>query len=164
MAKAGSKAEKPSPGDRDLTRNRKASHDYELGQRYEAGLVLLGSEARSLRDNAPGLADSWVELDRAGEAWVRHLRIPVLPHAAFGHEELRPRKLLLHAHELAQLRAAVEREGMTLVPTRLYYKKGRAKLELAVAEGRKKHDKRHAIAERDAEREARAAIQRARKG
>jgi SsrA-binding protein len=91
------------------------------------------------------------------------MRIQPLSHAAFAHTETRPRKLLLHDYEIAKLRAATEREGMTLIPTRLYYKKGKAKLEVAVAQGLKKHDKREAIKTQTAEREARAAIARARK-
>lgn len=149
--------------DRVLTQNRRARHDYELHDRYEAGLVLIGSEARSLRDLSPNLTDAYVDIDRNGEAWVHHMRIQPLRHAAFGHSETRPRKLLLHDYEIAKLRAATERAGMTLIPTKLYYKKGRAKLEVAVAEGRKKHDKREAIKTQTAEREARAAIARARK-
>jgi SsrA-binding protein len=149
--------------DRVLAQNKRARHDYELSDRYEAGLVLIGSEARSLRDLAPNLTDSFVDIDRNGEAWVMQMRIQPLSHAAFAHTETRPRKLLLHDYEIAKLRAATEREGMTLIPTRLYYKKGKAKLEVAVAQGLKRHDKREAIKTQTAEREARAAIARARK-
>lgn len=125
--------------------------------------MLIGSEARSLRDTSPGITEAWVEIDRQGEAWVRQMRIATLPHAAFAHEELRPRKLLLHRDEIQKLRAAVEREGMTLVPTKIYFKNGRAKLEFALARGKKKHDVRQAIKERQADLEARAAMQRGRK-
>lgn len=162
-------AEKPkSKGDKSqdrlLAQNRRANFDYELGDRYEAGLSLMGSEARSLRDAAPSLVDSFVDIDRRGEAWVMHMRIQPLRHAAFAHSETRPRKLLLNRKELDQMRAAVEREGMTLVPTKIYFKKGRAKLEVAVARGKKKSDKREAIKTKTAEREARAEIDRSRKG
>jgi SsrA-binding protein len=163
MAKSGSKKSAAAEGQVVLATNRRASHDYELGKRFEAGLCLIGSEARSLRQTSPGLSDAYVDIDRRGEAWVRQLRIAPMNHAAFGHEETRPRKLLLHRHELEELRGALERDGMTLVPLRLYHLKGRAKLELAIARGRKKYDKRAAIKARTAEDEARAAMARGRK-
>lgn len=163
MSGSKKKAEVDKSADRLLAQNKRARHDYELGDRYEAGLSLIGSEARSLRDSAPNLTDSFVDIDRNGEAWVHHMRIQPMKHAAFGHAETRPRKLLLHAYEIQRLKAATEREGMTLVPTKIYFKNGRAKLEVAVAEGRKKHDKREALKTKTAEREARAAIARQRK-
>lgn len=150
--------------DRVLAQNRRAGREYELGDRYEAGLQLMGSEARSLRDAAPSLVDSFVDIDRRGEAWVMHMRIQPLRHAAFAHAETRPRKLLLNRQELDRLRASIDREGMTLIPTKIYFKKGRAKLEIALARGLKKGDKREAIKTKTAEREARADINRARKG
>jgi SsrA-binding protein len=151
-------------GDRLVGKNRRAQFEYELGERHEAGLVLIGSEARSLRINAPGLSDAWVDIDSRGQAWVKGLRIPILKHAAFGHDETRMRKLLLHAEEIESLRAAVEREGMTLVVTKVYFKNSRAKLEVAVARGRKKYDKRQLLRERDAAREAQQAMRRAKHG
>jgi SsrA-binding protein len=151
-------------GDRLVGKNRRAQFEYELGERHEAGLVLIGSEARSLRLNAPGLSDAWVDIDSRNQAWVKGLRIPVLKHAAFGHDETRKRKLLLHAEEIEELKSAVEREGMTLVVTKVYFKNNRAKLELAVARGRKKHDKRQLLRERDAAREAQQAMRRAKNG
>ena len=144
--------------------NRRAHFDYELGDRYEAGLSLLGSEARSLRENGADVSTAWVDVDSRGEAHVREMRIPVLPHAAFGHEERRARKLLLHRGEIEQLRGSIERDGMTLVVTRCYFKEGRAKLEIALAKGKKKHDKRQAVRERESAREARQAIRRGRRG
>ena len=163
MAKA-KKPNAPAPnGDRVLATNRRARFDYELGDKYEAGISLIGSEARSLRDTAPGLNEAWVELDKRGEVWVRQMRIAPMVHAAFSHDEVRPRKLLLHRTEIDRIRAAVDREGMTLIPTQIYFKKGRAKLEFAVAEGKKKHDKRAAIKAREADFEAKAAMQRGRK-
>lgn len=164
MAAEKSKSKGDKSQDRLLAQNRRASHDYDLGDRYEAGLELMGSEARSLRDAAPSLVDSFVDINRQGEAWVMHMRIQPLRHAAFAHAETRPRKLLLHRQELDRLKAAIEREGMTLVPTKIYFKKGRAKLEIALARGRKKGDKREAIKTKTAEREAKAEINRARKG
>ena len=151
-------------GDRLVSQNRRASFDYELGETFEAGLVLIGSEVRSLRDRSADLSDAWVDIDRYGEAWVKGMRIPPMTHAAFGHEERRPRKLLLHSHEIESLRGAAEREGMTLIVTKCYFKNNRAKIEVALARGRKRHDKRMAVREREADREARQAVRRGRDG
>ncbi len=150
-------------GERVVAKNRRAHFDYELGQSYEAGMCLIGSEVRSLRENGGDLVDAWVDIDFRGEAWVRGMRIPPLKHAAFGHEEKRARKLLLNRTELDRLKGSIERDGMTLVATKCYFKDNRAKLEIALARGRKKHDKRQAIRERDADKEARQAIARARR-
>lgn len=158
MAKS-SPATKPA-GDRLVAKNRRAYFDYEIGDTYEAGLALIGSEVRALRETGADLGDAWVDIDRRGEAWVKGLRIPPLQHAAFGHEERRPRKLLLHDWEIERLRSAVERDGMTLICTKCYFKNNRAKLEVAVARGRKKHDKRRAIKDREDVREARQAARR----
>lgn len=151
-------------GDRLVSKNRRAHFDYELGQSYEAGIQLIGSEVRSIRENGADLVDAWVEIDQRGEAWVRGMRIPPLKHAAFGHEEKRVRKLLLHREQIDRLKSSVEREGMTLIATKCYIKNNHAKLEVSLAKGRKTHDKRQAIKERDADKEARAAIGRARRG
>jgi SsrA-binding protein len=160
MAK-GSPAEKPG-GDRLVSKNRRAYYDYEIGDTYEAGLALIGSEVRSLRETGADLSDAWVDVDRRGEAWVKGLRIPPLKHAAFGHEERRPRKLLLHDYEIDRLRGALERDGMTLICTKCYFKHNRAKIEVAIARGKKKHDKRQSVKEREAAREARQAVRRGR--
>ncbi len=157
----------PSPekqGDRLVARNRRAQFDYELGEAFEAGLVLIGSEVRSMRANTAGLSDAWVDIDERGEAWVKGMRIPELKHAAFSHSEKRTRKLLLHAEELAKMKAASEREGMTLVATKCYFKNNKAKLEVCLARGRKQHDKRQVLKEREATREAQAAMRRVRRG
>ena len=142
--------------------NRRAGFDFELGEKFEAGLSLLGSEARSLRVNGADVSTAWVDINHRGEAFVREMRIPVLNHAAFGHEERRPRKLLLHRAEIETLRGSIEREGMTLIVTRCYFKEGRAKLEFAVARGKKKHDKRQSLREKESSKEARQAIRRGR--
>jgi SsrA-binding protein len=149
-----------SSSDRLVSKNRRAQFDYELGDRYEAGLVLIGSEARSLREHAADLRDAWVDIDARNEAWVKGLKIPEMAHAAFGHDEKRPRKLLLHSDQIRKLRAKLEAEGMTLVVTQCYFKQGRVKLEVAVARGKKKYDKRRTVKEREATREAQAAIRR----
>lgn len=160
MAKgSGAAAKAGKSQDRVIAANRRAHFDYELGERYEAGLVLMGSEARSLRDNATDLSDAWVDI-RNGEAFVKQMRIPTLAHAAFAHEETRPRKLLLHRSQIETLGGAVARDRMTLVVTKAYYKGGRAKIEIALGKGRKAHDKRHVIREREESKEARDAMRR----
>lgn len=148
-------------GDRLVAKNRRARFDYELVDTFEAGLVLIGSEVRALREGSADLSDAWVEIQR-GEAYVKGLRIPTLKHAAFAHEEKRVRKLLLHGAQIEAIQGALERERMTVVATKLYFKQGKAKLEIATARGKQLHDKRQAIKERDAAKEARQAI-RARK-
>ena len=154
---------KKGGGDRLVSKNRRASFDYELGDAYEAGLVLIGSEARSLRENTADLTDAWVDIDGRNEAWVRGMRVPPLKHSSFGHEERRPRKLLLHREQIDKLRGQVEREGMTLIVTKCYIKSGRAKLEFALARGKKTHDKRQALRTKMDERDAEAAMRRGRK-
>jgi SsrA-binding protein len=154
---------KKGGGDRLISKNRRASFNYELGDAYEAGLVLIGSEARSLRESTADLTDAWVDIDARNEAWVKGMRIPPLKHASFGHDERRPRKLLLHREQIDKLRGQVEREGMTLIVTKCYIKSGRAKLEFAIARGKKTHDKRHALRTKMDERDAEAAMRRGRK-
>jgi SsrA-binding protein len=148
-------------GDRLVSRNKRASFNYELSDTFEAGVVLIGSEVRSLRAQGCDLTDAWVDIQN-DEAWVKGMSIPTLKHAAFGHDEKRVRKLLLHREQIEQLRGAVEREGMTLVVTKVYFKDNRCKVEVALARGKKKHDRRQAIRERDMKREAAAAMRRGR--
>jgi SsrA-binding protein len=162
---ARDKAAKPKVGgDRLVSKNRRAFFDYEIGDSYEAGLVLIGSEVRSLRENAADLTDAWVDIDGRGEAWVKGMRIPPLRHAAFGHEERRPRKLLLHREQIDRMRGLTQRDGMTLIVTKCYFKDNRLKIEVAAGKGRKKHDKRQALRERDADKEARVAMRGGRRG
>jgi SsrA-binding protein len=142
--------------------NRRASFDYELSDKYEAGVSLLGSEVRSLRVNGGDVSTAWVDINHRGEAWLKEMRIPPLTHAAFGHEERRVRKLLLHREEIERLRGSVERDGMTIVVTKCYFKNGRAKMEIALARGKKKHDKRQSLREKDSAKEARQAMRRGR--
>jgi SsrA-binding protein len=159
---ASKKTASSDPDVQNIAVNRKAGFEYELGERYEAGLVLVGSEVKSLRNGSANISESWAVI-RNGEAFVEGMRIGVLKHAAFGHGETRPRKLLLHEREIQQLQAEIDRRGMTIIVTRIYFRKGRAKLELAVARGRRDHDKREAIKDREAQREARSAMDRARR-
>lgn len=151
-------------GDRLVSQNRRASFDYHIEDKLEAGMVLIGSEARSLREHTADLTEAWIDVDRRGEAWVKNMRIPHLKHAAFGHEDTRPRKLLLHKEQIERLRGLRERDGMTLIATKCYIKNNRAKLEVAVARGKKTHDKRHSIKAKEADREARQAMRSGRRG
>lgn len=135
--------------------NRRARFNYEIGDSFEAGLVLTGTEVKSLRVGKATIAESYAGVDRSGQAWLYNANIPEYLQAnRFNHEPKRPRKLLLKVKEIAKLSQAVEREGMTLVPLRLYFNdRGRAKLQLAVARGKKLHDKRETEKKRDWSRE-----------
>jgi SsrA-binding protein len=134
--------------------NRKARFHYEIGDVYEAGIALTGTEVKSLRQGKATIAESYAA-ERDGELWLYNAHIPEYLQAnRFNHFPRRPRKLLLHAREVNKLRAAVEREGMTLVPLKLYFNpRGRAKVELAVARGKKLHDKRETEKQRSWQRE-----------
>jgi SsrA-binding protein len=134
--------------------NRKARHAYEIGDTMETGVMLQGTEVKSLRDGRSNIAESYASIEN-GELWLINSYIPIYDAASrFNHAPRRPRKLLVHARELAKLHAAVQRDGMTLVPLKLYFNdKGRAKLELAIAKGRKAHDKREADKKRDWQRD-----------
>jgi SsrA-binding protein len=162
MAKGSAKKVAPN-GDRLVAQNRRAAHDFELGKSFEAGLVLVGSEARALRDGPADISEAWVEIQR-GEAWVRGMRVAPLAHSFLGHDEKRPRKLLLHRSQIEELLGAQDRERMTLVVTKLYFKEGRAKIEVRVARGKKLFDKRQTLRNRDAANEARTAIRNAKGG
>jgi len=133
--------------------NRKASHDYHLEDRYEAGLVLKGSEIKSIRAGRVNLGDGYVQ-PQDGELWLLNVHIaPYDPSGGrYGHEPLRPRKLLLHRREIDRLTSRVRERGYTIVPLRLYLTGGLAKVEIALARGKRKYDKREAIAKRDAQR------------
>ena len=150
---------KRETGRRDLAVNRKAFHDYSIEETIEAGLVLVGSEIKSLRDGKANLRESYVRVEN-GEAWLLNAHIGAYPQGGthFNHEPLRRRKLLLHANEIFYLRSKVEQKGMTLVPLRIYLSHGKAKLEVAAARGKKLYDKREALAERDAQREIARAV------
>jgi SsrA-binding protein len=150
---------KREDGRRDLAVNRKAFHDYSIEETLEAGLVLVGSEIKSLRDGKANLRESYVRVDR-GEVWLINAHIGAYPQGGthFNHEPLRKRKLLLHGNEIIYLRAKVEQKGLTLVPIRIYLAHGKAKLEIAIARGKKLYDKREALAERDAQRDMERAV------
>ncbi|KKI19547.1 SsrA-binding protein SmpB [Sphingomonas sp. ABOLG] len=138
-----------------VAENRRARFDYSIDTTYEAGIVLTGTEVKSLRFGEGSIAESYAEVSEGG-VWLVNSNIPEFSHGnRFNHEPKRPRKLLLHEREVRKLHGAVAREGMTLVPLMIYFNsQGRAKVELALAKGRKAHDKRDAIKERDWKREA----------
>ena len=139
--------------ERDITVNRRAFHDYAIGERYEAGLVLLGSEVKSLREGRANLKDSYARFF-GEELFLVGVHIsPYAPASQFGHEPERNRKLLLHRREIDRLRARIQERGLTLVPLRLFWAKGRAKAELGLGRGKKLHDKRAAIQDRTVRRE-----------
>jgi len=139
-------------GEKLIVDNRRARHDYELLERYEAGLVLTGTEVKSLRDGRVSLAQAYAEV-RDGEAWLVGADIAVYDQGNIAnHEPGRERKLLLHKGEIASLIGKTRERGLTLVPTRMYWKDGRAKIELALARGKLQRDKRRDIARREADR------------
>src|SRR5262245_42706250 len=143
----------PESSERVVAQNRRARHDYEILDTLEAGIVLTGTEVKSLRTGKASLAEAYATVDN-DEAWVRQLHIPPYEQGnRWNLDPVRPRKLLLHRHEIETLNEAVSQKGHTLIPLRLYFSGGLAKLLIGVARGRKTHDKRHAIAERDARRE-----------
>ncbi|WP_294330845.1 SsrA-binding protein SmpB [uncultured Sphingomonas sp.] len=137
-----------------VAENRRARFDYFIEQTYEAGLVLSGTEVKSLRFGEGSIAEAYAEI-KNDAVWLVNANIPEFSHGnRFNHEPKRPRKLLLHERQINKLHGAVAREGMTLVPLSVYFNsKGRAKVELALAKGKKTHDKRETIKERDWKRE-----------
>ncbi|MCB1270506.1 MAG: SsrA-binding protein SmpB [Microthrixaceae bacterium] len=150
-----------SNDNRTIATNRRARRDYELGDSFEAGVVLTGSEVKSLREANAQIAESYAQV-RDGEVWLHGLHIAPYSHAQdhSGHEPERPRKLLLHRNEIDRLGHRMATERLTLVPLRLYFRNGRVKIELATGKGRKTVDKRHELARREAEREAARAMSR----
>ena len=137
------------PRDLQLADNRKALFDYTIEDRLEAGIALTGTEIKSMRAGHVNLRDGYAHIEK-GQVWLRNVHIAPWTHAAHdNHEPLRPRKLLLHKNEIGQLAGAVSQKGYTLVPLRMYIRKGRAKIELGLARGKKRYDKRQAIKERE---------------
>jgi SsrA-binding protein len=141
-----------------VTVNRKAQHDFHILRTLEAGISLLGTEIKSIRDGRVSIREAYVRPDDR-EIWLVGAHVAHYPPAgSANHDPTRRRRLLLHKRQIAELRRAVESEGVTIVPLRLYLKGGRAKLEIAVARGKKRYDKRAAIAKRDAERQIERAL------
>lgn len=137
-----------------IAENRKARHEYFIEDRFEAGMVLKGTEVKSLRQGRANLKDSYARINKRGELYVHQLHISPYPFAYYdNHEPLRPRKLLMHKYEIKQLYGKMNERGYTLVPLRLYFREGKVKLELALAKGKRKYDKRETIRRRDEQRD-----------
>lgn len=146
-------AREPDSPDRLIAQNRRASHDYFILDTVEAGLVLAGTEVKSLRHGKASLAEAYAVVEN-GEAWVLQLHIPPYEQGnRWNLEPTRRRKLLLHRTEIVKLEKAVAQKGQAIIPLKLYFSRGYAKLLLGVGKGKKTHDKRQTIAERDAQRE-----------
>jgi SsrA-binding protein len=145
---------------RDVASNRQASHRYHLLEKWECGLVLQGTEVKALRDGKAQIKDGYASV-RDGEVWLHNVHIPPYgPASRENHEPERPRKLLMHKREIDRLIGKTREKGLTLVPTRLYFSGGRAKVEIALARGKDVGDKRQAIKEREMKREMERAIRR----
>ena len=150
-------------GERDASVNRAAGHNYFLSDRFEAGVVLTGTEVKSIRAGRANLKDAYA-LVKDGELWLLNAHIGKYEHGSyFNHEPLRTRKLLVHRDELRKLAAKTQQKGVTLIPTRIYFKHGKVKCEVALAKGKQLWDKRETERRRTADREAREAIARSRK-
>jgi SsrA-binding protein len=142
---------KAAPGD--VATNRRARHRYDFVETYECGIELVGTEVKALREGKAQLGDAYAVIDR-GEVWLRNLHIPpYAPAADQNHDPERPRKLLLHRYEIERLVGRIQRRGLTLIPTRIYFKGPRAKVELALARGKEQRDRRREIADRDMRRD-----------
>ena len=147
-----------------IAQNKKARHDYLIEDTFEAGLVLMGTEVKSLRLGRASLVDGFVDIDR-GEAWLHGVHIPEYAQGTWtNHSARRKRKLLLNRAEIDKIERRVNEKGLTIVPLALYFLDGRAKVEIALAKGKKSWDKRHALAERQATRETEQAVGRRLKG
>lgn len=141
-----------------IVKNRRATFDYEIEERYEAGISLVGSEVKSMRAGKVDLTDAYVAVE-SGQPWLKQMFVaPFEQASAFPHETRRNRRLLMHKKEIEALDERLSRDGATAVPMRLYFKKGRVKVEIGVGRGKKRFDKRADIAKKDADREARQAM------
>ena len=141
-----------------IAENRKARHDYHVLDTFEAGVALLGTEVKAIREGRVNLRDSYARV-QDGEVWMMTVHISPYSHRGYAeHAEMRQRKLLLHQHEIRKLVGQTAEKGLTLVPLELYFKKGRVKVLLALAKGKQTHDKRETIRKREVDRETRAAV------
>ena len=148
-----SKRGKRKPASGDVATNRRASHKYEFVERLEAGIELTGSEVKSLREGNAQIGDAYAAIEH-GEVWLRNAHIPpYAPASISNHDPERTRKLLLHRYEIERLIGRLQRKGLTLIPTRIYFKGPRAKVELALARGKEQRDRRREIRDRDVRRE-----------
>ena len=145
-------------GTKTVAQNRKAYHDYFVEEKFECGLVLYGTEVKSIRNGRVNLKESWAQI-RNGEAWAEGIHIsPYEQGNIFNRDPLRPKKLLLHRNEIRKLDSQVMRQGYTLVPLEVYLKDGRMKLQLGLCRGKQLHDKRDSMAKRDSDREIQRAM------
>lgn len=143
---------------KNIAENRKAFHDYHILETFEAGIVLQGTEVKAIREGSVNLRDSFARVE-SGEVWVHNVHISPYSHRGYAdHQPTRPRKLLLHRHEIRKLIGRTVERGMTLVPTRMYFRNGHVKVSLGLAKGKQTHDKRETIKRREADRETRAAV------
>jgi SsrA-binding protein len=141
-----------------IAENRKAFHDYHIIETFEAGVALLGTEVKAIREGNVNLRDSFARVD-GGEVWIHNVHISPYSHRGYAeHEPTRKRKLLLHRKEIRKLIGRTVEKGMTLVPTRMYFKNGHVKVALGLAKGKQEHDKRETSKKREADRETRAAV------
>ncbi|MSQ33265.1 MAG: SsrA-binding protein SmpB [Dehalococcoidia bacterium] len=148
----------PAPAIKVIAENRKAHFDYHLDQRIEAGLSLTGTEIKAVREGRANLREGYARI-AGGEAWLFNVNIALYSQGGrYNHDPVRPRKLLLHRKEIALLAGRVSEKGYTLIPLRLYLKRGRAKVEIALARGKKSYDKRETMAKQDAQREMARAL------
>ncbi|HEY3194354.1 MAG TPA: SsrA-binding protein SmpB [Candidatus Dormibacteraeota bacterium] len=146
--------------ERDVAVNRRAYHDYFIDEKLEAGIMLTGTEVKSVRNGRTNLRDGFVRID-GNEAWLENVHIsPYAQGNLMNHEPLRPRKLLLHRKQIASLIGKVRQKGYTMIPLRMYFSRNHAKVEIGLARGKRQYDKRQAIAERDAKREIARATRR----
>lgn len=151
-------------GQKMIAQNKKARHDYTIEDTFEAGVVLMGTEVKSLRAGRASLVDGFVDIEN-GEAWLLQVHIPQYDNGTWtNHETRRRRKLLLHRSQIDKIEQRTQSKGLTIVPLSMYFKDGRAKVEIALARGKKAYDKRHAIAERQATRDAEREVGRRLKG
>jgi len=157
------KREQKASGERDAAVNRSASHNYFLMEKFEAGIALTGTEVKSVREGKANLKDSY-GLVNNNELWLLNAHISPYSHGSYSnHEALRTRKLLVHKEEIRKLIGKTQQKGLTLIPTRLYFKNGRVKIEIALAKGKQQWDKRETERRRTADKEAREAVARSRK-
>lgn len=158
-------SDKKRPDEKVIANNKKAFHDFTILDKYETGMVLLGTEVKSLRQGKCSIRESFARIEN-GEVFIYDLHIPPYDMGSVmgNHDPVRPRKLLMHRHEIERLMGKVKEKGLTLVPIKLYFSRGKAKLELGLAKGKAIHDKRKAIAERDANRDVDRALRERTKG
>jgi len=156
------KATEREEAQKNVAENRKAFHDYHILETFEAGLALLGTEVKSIREGNVNLRDSFARVE-GGEVWIYNVHINPYSHRGYAnHEPTRRRKLLLRRQEIRKLIGRTVERGMTLVPTRMYFRDGRVKVEIALARGRERADKRRVVAARDAQRDMERALKRRR--